>query len=83
MKLLDDTHTVTEKHGAMMIHYCKVTCHPYRLETLDYNRGEVNAKTTKKMENAIMVQVGFRDVRNDLHPHSSSRLSSKVETTTF
>jgi len=35
------------------------------------------------MENIIIVQDGFRDVRNDLHPYSSSRLSSKIETTTF
>jgi hypothetical protein len=45
-------------------------------------RGEVNAKTTKKMENTIMVQDGFRDVRNDLHTYSHSRLSSSLEATT-
>jgi hypothetical protein len=39
----------------------------------------IDNTTTKKMENTIMVQNGFRDVWNDLHTYSHSRLSGSLE----
>ncbi len=37
----------------------------------------------KRWKTSLLFKMAFRDVRNDLHPYSSSRLSSKIETTTF
>lgn len=53
--------TVTDEHGAVMIHYCI-----YRL---------LSAKTTKKMEYIIIVQDGFRELRHDSYDWRGSASS--------